>query len=77
MTASDDPAHDPSRNPPAVRIAAAKCVRCGAPVNARTRPFCGQRCADLDLGAWLDERYRVPTAERPAEPGDGGADEET
>ncbi|RMH06343.1 MAG: DNA gyrase inhibitor YacG [Nitrospirae bacterium] len=24
------------------------------------RPFCSERCQLLDLGAWLDERYRVP-----------------
>jgi endogenous inhibitor of DNA gyrase (YacG/DUF329 family) len=23
-------------------------------------PFCCERCRLLDLGAWLDERYRVP-----------------
>ena len=24
------------------------------------RPFCSQRCSTLDLGAWADEKYRVP-----------------
>jgi endogenous inhibitor of DNA gyrase (YacG/DUF329 family) len=24
------------------------------------RPFCSLRCRLIDLGAWLDERYRVP-----------------
>ena len=24
------------------------------------RPFCGLVCRLIDLGAWLDERYRVP-----------------
>lgn len=52
---SDDPANPPE----AVRITAAKCVRCGAPVTPRARPFCSQRCADIDLGGWLTERYRV------------------
>ncbi|QDU60676.1 DNA gyrase inhibitor [Planctomycetes bacterium Pan216] len=23
-------------------------------------PFCSQRCRDLDLGNWLNERYSVP-----------------
>jgi uncharacterized protein len=27
---------------------------------ARTRPFCSQRCADVDLGRWLTGQYRVP-----------------
>ena len=22
-------------------------------------PFCGERCQLLDLGGWLDERYRI------------------
>lgn len=26
-------------------------------------PFCGARCRDLDLAAWLDERYAIPTDE--------------
>ncbi len=26
----------------------------------RYRPFCSKRCADIDLGRWLGERYRVP-----------------
>ena len=24
------------------------------------RPFCSRRCADIDLGRWLNESYRVP-----------------
>ncbi len=46
---------------PGVRVTAPKCVRCAQPVQPRTRPFCSQRCADIDLGAWLTESYRVPT----------------
>jgi endogenous inhibitor of DNA gyrase (YacG/DUF329 family) len=33
------------------------------------RPFCSLRCRLVDLGVWLDERYRIPaepvTSERP------------
>lgn len=64
MTAS--PPSD--EKPPAVRVTAAKCVRCSQPVQARTRPFCSQRCADIDLGSWFGERYRVATEETPADP---------
>ena len=60
----DDP--KPSA-PAAVRITAAKCARCSAPVNPRTRPFCSQRCAEIDLGSWLTERYTVAGEERPAD----------
>jgi len=29
------------------------------------KPFCSQRCADLDLGRWLKGSYRVETNEAP------------
>ena len=48
-----------------VRVSAAKCPVCGKPVVARYRPFCSQRCADVDLGRWLKGSYRVETDERP------------
>jgi uncharacterized protein len=31
------------------------------------RPFCSKRCANIDLGRWLKEAYRVETDEAPAE----------
>jgi len=27
------------------------------------RPFCSERCRLLDLGSWVQERYRVPAEE--------------
>jgi endogenous inhibitor of DNA gyrase (YacG/DUF329 family) len=36
------------------------CPICGKPVDRRFRPFCSRRCADVDLGRWLTESYRVP-----------------
>jgi endogenous inhibitor of DNA gyrase (YacG/DUF329 family) len=24
------------------------------------RPFCSERCRLIDLGAWFDERHRIP-----------------
>jgi len=30
---------------------------------SRFRPFCSERCRLIDLGAWVTESYRVPTAE--------------
>jgi endogenous inhibitor of DNA gyrase (YacG/DUF329 family) len=44
------------------RPAVARCPRCGAATAWRgnpQRPFCSLACRLLDLGAWLDERYRV------------------
>lgn len=43
------------------------CPICGAPSAAAFRPFCSRRCADIDLGRWLKEGYRVPTEEAPGE----------
>lgn len=47
--------------------AAPRTVRCPtcqgpslfAPDN-RWRPFCSERCRNHDLGAWADERFRLP-----------------
>ena len=50
----------------AVRMAAA-CPVCGKPGTADYRPFCSKRCADIDLGRWLKESYRVETDEGPGE----------
>jgi uncharacterized protein len=30
-------------------------------------PFCSERCRTIDLGNWLGESYRIPTAESPDE----------
>ena len=46
----------------------AACPICRKPANPRLRPFCSARCADIDLGRWFGETYRVP-ADRPEEPG--------
>jgi endogenous inhibitor of DNA gyrase (YacG/DUF329 family) len=42
------------------------CPTCGgesvyAPENPY-RPFCSERCKNVDLGAWATENYRVPAA---------------
>lgn len=43
------------------------CPRCGAAVawlpENRFRPFCSERCRQIDLGAWANEEYRVVAAE--------------
>ena len=41
------------------------CPTCGGdsiygPQNA-FRPFCGERCKNIDFGAWASEGFRVPT----------------
>lgn len=50
----------------AVRIAA-KCPICTKPAESKYQPFCSKRCADIDLGRWLKEGYRVETEEGPGE----------
>jgi endogenous inhibitor of DNA gyrase (YacG/DUF329 family) len=42
------------------------CPICEKPAEARYRPFCSKRCADVDLGKWLTGSYAVPS-ERPEE----------
>lgn len=55
-----------------------RCPQCGKPVpwtvESKWRPFCSERCRTLDLGAWLSERYRVPTGEAPPDASSGDAE---
>ncbi|ABA88888.2 protein of unknown function DUF329 [Syntrophotalea carbinolica DSM 2380] len=47
-----------------------KCPHCGAskPWEGNAyRPFCSSRCRQMDLGAWVDEEYRVPDASCPSD----------
>ena len=51
-------------------VTVVKCPTCGkdvrwAPEN-RFRPFCSERCKQIDLGAWANEKYRIGGAD--AEP---------
>ena len=36
------------------------CPICQRPAVPATRPFCGPRCAEVDLGRWLTGQYVVP-----------------
>jgi endogenous inhibitor of DNA gyrase (YacG/DUF329 family) len=38
----------------------------------RWRPFCSERCKQLDLGAWSAGQYTI-AENHPAEPNDSGA----
>lgn len=40
-----------------------KCPICAKPAKPEFAPFCSKRCADVDLGKWLGEGYRIPTDE--------------
>ncbi len=46
-----------------------RCPQCGgdsvfAPSN-RYRPFCSERCKNIDLGAWASESFRVESEAPP------------
>jgi endogenous inhibitor of DNA gyrase (YacG/DUF329 family) len=53
-----------------------KCPTCGRPVEWTEaqpfRPFCGERCKLIDLGAWAAESYAIPveSEQPPADPED-------
>lgn len=40
-----------------------KCPTCRVDTaweNNPHRPFCSKRCQVIDLGAWVEERYKIP-----------------
>jgi endogenous inhibitor of DNA gyrase (YacG/DUF329 family) len=45
-----------------------RCPICRKSSVPSTRPFCSQRCADIDLGRWLTAQYVVPGADGEADP---------
>ncbi len=38
------------------------CPICQKAADAKYRPFCSKRCADIDLGKWLNSEYSIPDA---------------
>lgn len=58
---------------PTNRPRTVRCPQCGKLIEWRSdnpfRPFCSERCKQIDLGAWASESYRVP-----ATPPDSGDD---
>ncbi|MBY4892714.1 DNA gyrase inhibitor YacG [Rhodobacteraceae bacterium N5(2021)] len=39
------------------------CPICEKETDATYRPFCSRRCADVDLGRWLNGSYAVPSTD--------------
>ena len=37
------------------------CPICAKDSDPKYRPFCSKRCADVDLGKWLNGSYRIPS----------------
>ncbi len=58
---------DNRRTAKVVALKTPPCPICGRPAERDTRPFCSRRCADLDLGAWVSEEYRIPVDPEDAE----------
>lgn len=52
--------------------ASPKCAICGKPQDAKYRPFCSKRCADVDLNRWFTGRYALPVVEDKDTPDDEG-----
>ncbi|MEO8847638.1 MAG: DNA gyrase inhibitor YacG [Casimicrobiaceae bacterium] len=54
-------------------VRSVRCPQCGKTVEwtpeSRFRPFCSQRCKDIDLGAWASESYRIPVVDDEDEDG--------
>ncbi|HEY2444769.1 MAG TPA: DNA gyrase inhibitor YacG [Rhizomicrobium sp.] len=51
-----------------------RCPICGRPRIETFKPFCSKKCADIDLGRWLEGRYAIPAEE--ADDADSTAEEE-
>jgi endogenous inhibitor of DNA gyrase (YacG/DUF329 family) len=53
-------AKDAAKEP--VKASAKPCPICGKPATAASRPFCSERCRDVDLNRWLSNSYTIPAA---------------
>ena len=61
---------DPPDTGKAPRKAAKPCPICGKPATASSRPFCSERCRDVDLNRWLSGSYVVPGRDTDADDAD-------
>ena len=56
-------------DPPPQGARVVRCPACGGPSlyhpNNAYRPFCSERCKNLDFGAWASETFRMPTEAPP------------
>jgi uncharacterized protein len=53
------PAKPPKDGAPG-KAGARKCPICGKPAVEASKPFCSERCRDVDLNRWLSGSYVVP-----------------
>jgi uncharacterized protein len=45
-----------SQNKPSAK----RCPICGKPAIEASKPFCSERCRDVDLNRWLSNSYAIP-----------------
>jgi uncharacterized protein len=55
----------PAADDPKPRSTRGRCPVCGRAADARHRPFCSVRCAQIDLGRWLAGGYAIASEEEP------------
>ena len=52
-------------------VTTVNCPTCGTKVEwtevNKYRPFCSDRCKQIDLGAWAEEKYTIPAVNLPDE----------
>lgn len=58
--------------PAPASVRTVRCPQCGGPsVYASSnayRPFCSERCKQVDLGAWASESFKLPEKEGQSDP---------
>jgi endogenous inhibitor of DNA gyrase (YacG/DUF329 family) len=69
MPARPRPAR-PAKKAAARKRPAKKCPICGKPATEASKPFCSERCRDVDLNRWLSGSYVIPAAKADDEDGD-------
>jgi endogenous inhibitor of DNA gyrase (YacG/DUF329 family) len=52
----------PPDNAKAGKASAKRCPICGKPATEASKPFCSERCRDVDLNRWLSDSYKIPAA---------------
>ncbi|MBN9001861.1 MAG: DNA gyrase inhibitor YacG [Rhizobiales bacterium] len=61
---------DPPTTSRGGRAPAKPCPICGKPATPESRPFCSERCRDVDLNRWLSGAYVVPSRDTDPEDAD-------